>query len=208
VTLTSSSRRRWRTARATRHARNDSSTEHLHQVIRTEHGSYNHVIRALQMKRLDESDGPSKTLGVGSVPMNHEMTEGTLTVFSSSFSLARRGGGASRSRSRSQVGLLYLLRPPPWPSHRSRSRPGGEAALALLYCGSDSLRLWSGEEARLCCRGAAGVVASCGVPPPVRSDVWVSVRPSELVELLEVVVPLLCRAIATPRSRAAIASVE
>jgi hypothetical protein len=145
--------------------------------------------------------------------MNHEMTEGTVTVFSSSFSLARRGGGASRSRSRSQVGLLYLLRLPPWPSHRSRSRPGGEAALALLYCGgpwaSDSLRLWSGEEARLCCiEGAAGVVVGCGVPPPVRSDVWVSVRPSELVELLDVVVPLLCRAIATPRSRAAIASVE
>jgi hypothetical protein len=146
--------------------------------------------------------------------MNHEMTEGTLTAFSSSFSFARRGGGgASRSRSRSQVGLLYLLRPPPWPSHRSRSRPAGEAALALLYCGgpwgSDSLRLWSGEEARLCCaEGAACVDVGCGVPPPVRSDVWVSVRPSELVELLEVVVPLLCRAIATPRSRAAIASVE
>src|SRR5882757_5354175 len=140
--------------------------------------------------------------------MNHDMTEGTLTDFSSSLSLPRRGAGVvSRSRSRSQVGLLYLLRPPPWPSHRSRSRPGGEAALALLYCGgpwgSDSLRLWSGEEARLCGTGAAaGVGMGCGVPRPVRSDVWVSVRPSELVELLEVVVPLLCRAIATPRSRA------
>jgi hypothetical protein len=146
--------------------------------------------------------------------MNHEITEGTLTVFSSSCSLARRGAGTSRSRSRSQVGLLYLLRPPPWPSHRSRSRPGGgDAALALLYCGgpweSESLRLWSGEGALLCCtEGAAGVVAGCGVPPLVRSDVWVSVRPSELVELLELVVPPLCRAIATPRSRAAIASVE
>jgi hypothetical protein len=41
-----------------------------------------------------------------------------------------------------------------------------------------------------------------------RSDVWVTARPSELAELLELVVPLLCRAIATPRSRAAIASVE
>ena len=60
----------------------------------------------------------------------------------------------------------------------------------------------------MCCTGgAAGVVDDCDVPPPVRSDVWVSVRPSELVELLEVVVPLLCLAIATPRSRAAIASV-
>jgi hypothetical protein len=145
--------------------------------------------------------------------MNHEMTEGTLTVFSSSRSLARRGGGTSRSRSRSQVGLLYLLRPPPWPSHRSRSRPAGEAARALLYCvgpwESESLRLWSGEGARLCCiKGAACIDVGCGVPPLVRSDVWVSVRPSELVELLELVVPLLCRAIATPRSRAAIASVE
>jgi len=149
--------------------------------------------------------------------MNHEMTEGTLTLFSSSCSLARRGGAGagrtSRSRSRSQVGLLYLLRLAPWLSHRSRSRPGGEAALALLYCGgpweSESLRLWSGEEARLCCiEDAAGVDVGCGVLPLVRSDVWVSVRPSELAELLELVVPLLCRAIATPRSRAAIASVE
>lgn len=35
-----------------------------------------------------------------------------------------------------------------------------------------------------------------------------SVRPSELLQLPELVVPLLCRTIATPRSRAAIASVE
>jgi hypothetical protein len=145
--------------------------------------------------------------------MNHEMTEGTVTLFSSSCSLARRAGGTSRSRSRSQVGLLCLLRLPLWLSHRSRSRAGGEVALALLYCGgpweSESLRLWSGEGARLCCiEGAAEIDVGCGVPPLVRSDVWVSVRPSELAELLELVVPLLCRAIATPRSRAAIASVE
>jgi len=61
----------------------------------------------------------------------------------------------------------------------------------------------------LCCTGgAADVDVGCGVPTPVRSDVWVSVRPNELVELLGLVVPVLCRAIATPRSRAAIASVE
>jgi hypothetical protein len=147
--------------------------------------------------------------------MNHEITEGMVTGFSSSWSLPRRGCGTSRSRSRSQVGLLYLLRPPPpWPSHRSRSRPGGEAALARLYdgagpCESESLRLWSGEGGRLCCAGGAvGAGVDCGVPPLVRIDVWVSVRPSELLELLELVVPLLCRTIATPRSRAAIASVE
>lgn len=155
MTLTSS-RRRWRrTARATSHARDDSSTEHLHQVIRAENGTYNHVIRTPIVKNdRMKQHRPSKTLGPGSVPMNHEMTEGTVTGFSSSCSLARRGGGgASRSRSRSQVGLLYLLRLAAWPSHRSRSRPVGEAALALLYCGgpwgSDSLRLWSGEGARL-----------------------------------------------------------
>jgi hypothetical protein len=147
--------------------------------------------------------------------MNQEITEGMLTGFSSSWSLPRRGCGTSRSRSRSQVGLLYLLRPPlPWPSHRSRSRPGGEVALARLYdgagpCESESLRLWSGEGGRLCCAGGAvGAGVDCGVPPLVRIDVWVSVRPSELLELLELVVPLLCRTIATPRSRAAIASVE
>jgi len=69
--------------------------------------------------------------------------------------------------------------------------------------------LCSGEGGRLCStRGADGVGVGWGVLPLVRIDVWVSVRPSELLELLELVVPLLCRTIATPRSRAAIASVE
>jgi len=149
--------------------------------------------------------------------MNHDMTEGTLTDFSSSLSLPRRGAGVvSRSRSRSQEGLLYLLRLPPWPSHRSRSRPGGDVARGRLYCGgpceSESLRLWlwSGEGGRLCGTGGADdCTGVCwGVLPLVRSDVWVSVRASELFELPELVVPLLCRTIATPRSRAAIASVE
>jgi hypothetical protein len=145
--------------------------------------------------------------------MNHEITEGVVTAFSSSWSLPRRGGGASRSRSRSQGGLLYLFRPLPWPSHRSRSRPGGEAARALLYCpgpcASESLRLWSGEAGRLCCAGGAvGVGVGCRVFTLARRDVCVSVRPSELLELPELAVPLLCLTIATPRSRAAIASVE
>ena len=56
--------------------------------------------------------------------------------------------------------------------------------------------------------GADGVGVGWGVPPLVRIDVWVSVRPSELLELLELAGPPLCRTIATPRSRAAIASVE
>ena len=56
-------------------------------------------------------------------------------------------------------------------------------------------------------RGADGVGVGWGVPPLVRIDVWMSARPSEFLELLELVVLLRCRTIATPRSRAAIASV-
>lgn len=61
----------------------------------------------------------------------------------------------------------------------------------------------------MCCAGGAvGAGVGCGVLPLARNDVCVSVRPSELLEPLELVVPLFCRTIATPRSRAAIASVE
>src|SRR6266478_7404944 len=75
VTLTSFGRR-WRASRATRGAWNDGSTEHLHQVIRAEQRSYNHVIRAPEKgcETVDEANGPSKAFGPGSVPMNHEMT--------------------------------------------------------------------------------------------------------------------------------------
>jgi len=46
-----------------RHARNNSSTKHLHQVICAEHSSI-------------------KRVRPRSVPMSHDMTDGTLTVFS------------------------------------------------------------------------------------------------------------------------------
>lgn len=143
-------------------------------------------------------DAPSKELGEGSSPMNQERIAGSVGLgFSSSLSRPLGGsrppreGGAGAGENLLLGGASHL------PS-RSLSAPlTGDNARKRLCAPYSPIRpssrfLWSGDAARF---GGAGW-AFCEAGP----DCVVSVRPTLLL-------PVVRRATAKPRSRSAIASV-